>query len=201
MNVAEGIAKEDPKALSGLITLFGRSAQARAMGSWINRGDNFHYNESTAMFSRHFPITRENLTLEDVSMAVLEPVTLSLGRDLIFPWPWEGQRLVKCLANLRPGGMWGSWAQDQDNHCVEWWLPLGIGWVHGGNHSITTGILYGQGHLTPDFCFDISEVYNHVRCDGLFYTRIHDGKKIAAVSDFDFAAIFEIGRLIVCESN
>ncbi len=78
----------------------------------------------------------------------------------------------------------------------ELWLPIRIGWAHGGNHSITAGIVYGTGSVQPEACFDISPVYRHVHCDGLTYSRAHDRTVIAPVADIELAAIFEIGRLM-----
>lgn len=82
------------------------------------------------------------------------------------------------------------------NHCIELWLPLGIGWVHGGNHSLTVGIVEAKGKVKPEITYDVSAIYRHVICDGLEYRRKHDGSLISHVPDLDMAAVFEIGRLI-----
>jgi hypothetical protein len=71
-----------------------------------------------------------------------------------------------------------------------------VGWVHGGNHSITAGIVQAQGKLRPEITYDISRVYRHVTCDGVEYKRKHDGSTVGPVPDLEMAAIFEIGRLM-----
>ena len=87
------------------------------------------------------------------------------------PWPWEKNRLVSSISSIGKGRLWGEWQQDNLNHLVELWLPMGIAWVHGGNHSIATGIIQGHGQIKPEYIYDISEIYNFVYCDGLFYRR------------------------------
>ncbi|ENZ0047743.1 DUF6710 family protein [Escherichia coli] len=39
------------------------------------------------------------------------------------------------------------WKQDKNNHYVDLWLPWRIGFMRRGNHSITAGILAGEGAL------------------------------------------------------
>jgi len=93
------------------------------------------------------------------------------------------------------GGEWGKWHQDP-NHAIELWLPLGIGWVIAGNHSLTVGILYATGTVKPEITYDISEVYDYVNCDGVEYKRLVDNSVISPVPDLEIAAMFEIGRLM-----
>ena len=103
---------------------------------------------------------------------------------------------ICCPASPEEPKNWGSWRQDW-NHDIEYWLPLGIGWVKGGNHSITSGIIQGEGTIIIEEVYDISAVYQHVICDGDTFRRQHDGSKIASVKNVEFAGIFEIGRLML----
>jgi len=126
---------------------------------------------------------------------------LNLSTDLILPWPWKKSRLVNTITKIGEGRVWGEWKQDYANHYVEVWLPMGIAWVNGGNHSIAVGIIQG-GQLIPDHYYEISEVYKHVKCDGKNFIRtrtsfIIDNQILAPVTNIEFAAIFEIGRLLV----
>ena len=126
---------------------------------------------------------------------------LNLSKDLILPWPWKNERLFNTITNIGDGRKWGSWEQDFNNHYVEVWLPMGIAWVHGGNHSIAIGIIHG-GKLEPKYYYDISEVYKHITCDGNYYRRVKTNylvnqNIIEPVRSVEFAALFEIGRLLV----
>ena len=76
------------------------------------------------------------------------------------------------------------------------WLPIGIAWVYGGNHSITVGIVQG-GELEPNYYSDISKVYKYIKCDGESFIDINSGRSLCEVKSPEFAAIFEIGRMMV----
>lgn len=198
MEIARIIAKRDPKALPALIKLIGRSSQARVMNKVLRHDqdvEDCEYEERQALFDPSAPITPDGRSLQDLKRKVPAPRPLKLGIDLVFPWPWEQGRIINSLCELRPGGVGGEWRQDW-NHGVMLWLPLGVGWVFGGNHSITAGIIHAQGEVTPEETYDISRVYKHVICDGVEYRRIHDNARIGLVPDLEMAAIFEIGRLI-----
>lgn len=126
---------------------------------------------------------------------------ISLSKDLILPWPWMRARLINTLKNIGQGRKWGGWNQDDNNHYLTVWLPMGICWVKNGNHSIAVGIIQG-GEVRPNEYYDISNVYNYVRCDGENFMRtytnnIYSNEIIAPVTCVEFAAIFEIGRLLV----
>lgn len=191
------LAKRDPKALPLLLRLVGRPTQARTLTRVLrSREDSDDGCDSdSVLFSSSVPLTRNGRRLNDLKFESRAPRSLDLSFDLVLPWPWSPGRIVNCLSNLRPGGEWGPWRADP-NHCIELWLPLGIGWVHGGNHSLTVGILNAKGKVKPEITYDISKVYSHVTCDGIAYRRKHDGMMIGPVADLEMAAVFEIGRLM-----
>jgi hypothetical protein len=198
MEIAQIIARKDPKALPALIKLIGRTSQARVMNKVLRHdqdAEDCWYEERNALFDTTAPITPDGRSLEDLKRKVPAPRPLKLGVDLVFPWPWHQGRIIDSLCELRPGGAGGEWRQDR-NHAVILWLPLGVGWVCGGNHSITAGIIHAQGEVTPEETYDISRVYKHVVCDGVEYKRVHDGTRIGLVPDLEMAAIFEISRLV-----
>ena len=198
MEIARIIARKDPEALPALIKLIGRSSQAHVMNKVLRHDqddEDCEYEERNALFDPFAPITPDGRSLEDLKRMVPAPRPLKLGVDLVFPCPWHQGRIINSLCELRPGGAGGEWRQDP-NHAVILWLPLGVGWVCGGNHSITAGIIHAQGEVTPEETYDISRVYKHVVCDGVEYKRVHDGKTIGPVPDLELAAIFEIGRLV-----
>lgn len=58
------------------------------------------------------------------------------------------------------------------------------------------GVLSGRGEVVPGETFDLSPLFEHVRCDGSTFRRVHDGSVINRVNEPEWAAIFEIGRLM-----
>lgn len=133
----------------------------------------------------------------DFKKKVPNTKNMNVGKDVILPWPWEKQRLINCFSSIGKGRPWGEWHYDESNHFVELWLPIGIGWVSGGNHSIATGIIQGEGYIKPEETYDISKIYEYVFSDGVYYREKKTNTIINTVNDVRFAAIFEIGRLMV----
>lgn len=136
------------------------------------------------------------LKVHDFKREVKCKKKINLSTDLVLPWPWHKRRLIRNLIDIGEGRKKNKWKQDFNNHFVELWLPMGIAWVNNGNHSITMGIVQG-GELEPKHYYDISEVYKYVYCDGENFIRTEDNKAIAKVTNVEFAAIFEVGRLLV----
>jgi len=147
------------------------------------------------LFNPSTDMTLDGISFEDIQIEIGQRKKISLNRDLVLPWPWKTSRIVNCFAQIGEGRRNGSWRQDF-NHNVELWLPMGIGWVHGGNHSISVGIIQGEGNIIPSSVYDISKVYDYVGCDGINYFRKEDGFVISPVKNAEFAAIFEIGRMM-----
>ncbi len=123
-------------------------------------------------------------------------VRVSLSTDVVLPTPWDRERYVGALATIGEGKVSGPWTSDT-NHAISVWMPWKIAFVTGGNHSIATGILLGEGELLADEVFDMTPIFERVTCDGNEYRSVQTGEPIVKVIDHRRAAVFEIGRLIV----
>lgn len=198
LEIAHEIGDENPQALPDLVRLIGRRVQAMFMSELLFRKKDRvqQLDPEYVWFKPNEPITQDGASLSDLMRVEEKPRTLSLARDLILPWPWSRERIRLSLSYIGGKKDWGPWKQDF-NRDIRYWLPLGIGWVKGGNHSITSGIVQGEGTITVDEVYDISAVYEHVTCDGDTFSRRHDGSTIAQVENVEFAGIFEIGRLML----
>ncbi len=128
-----------------------------------------------------------------------EPFRVRLGKDLVLPTCWNRSRFEGALASIgsQKTTAWTdrTWRADS-NHNVLIWLPWGIAFVLGGNHSISAGILAGEGEVEATEVYDLGQVIDQVRCDGKVYVRIDNGEVIARVTDVRRAAVFEIGRIM-----
>jgi len=117
---------------------------------------------------------------------------LSLATDIILPWPWNLNSYINTLSII--GTEKGKpWKQD-NNHRVTVWLPWKICFVETGNHSITSGILAGEGTIIPEHVYDMSYLFSMVRTDGVYWYI--DDKKNELVRSYRHAAFFEIGRFL-----
>lgn len=119
---------------------------------------------------------------------------LSLASDMVLPWPWNLPRYIDSVSYIGiHKGM--PWKQDNLNHYIDLWLPWRIGFVHSGNHSITAGILAGEGTVIPEHVYDMSYLFALIRTDGIHW--FVNGQKAESVKSWRSAAVFEIGRLLV----
>lgn len=150
---------------------------------------------SDLFWDRIIAIGRDGETLTDCITWETEPGDeVDLARDLVIANPWNRQRLAACLANIAVPG--NPWRYDPQNHRIEMWEPMGVCFVHGGNHSIAVGIIKGVGLLPAHTLVDMRPLYNLVRCEGDRYVRVRDGTEVAPVGHAAFGAIYEIGRLL-----
>lgn len=115
---------------------------------------------------------------------------IKLGYDPLIAWPWNCDRLIKSIGTIK-----GEWLQD-DNHKTSLWLPYGVTFVNGGNHSITTGYLQNKGSIEINDVYHLKEIHHHIYTDGVYYFRKEDDSIYAKVNNFNLATIFAIGDLI-----
>jgi len=200
--LAKKMHSEDPESLHLLIAALGRIVQSQAIVEPILHDgdvDSRWMEEQTLLFDDTFPLDSAGHHLYDIVRKIKRTRRLRLGRDIVLPWPWRADRLQGAMIGLGSTGNWGPWKAEL-NHQVELWEPIRVGWVHGGNHSIAVGILLGRGTIAPQTTYDIAPLYQHVSCDGEVFRRKNDGAIISEVASVEFAAIFEIGRLLTAPS-
>lgn len=155
-----------------------------------------HLCPETVLFSKENLLSATGKTFNDFKVPVKTTREIHLGRDLVLPWPWHRMRLINSISRIGKGRVWGTWEQDFNNHEIELWLPMGIAWVDSGNHSIATGIIQCSGKVKPDYVYDISTIYDYVHCNGKDFISAQNNEIIAPVKNVEFAALFEIGRLM-----
>jgi hypothetical protein len=137
---------------------------------------------------------------------MLEPIQdvqggkeIRLNRDLVLPWPWHPLRFEDALTEIGKYNKRGAWRQDP-NHDIYMLQPVGVCFVDSGNHSITAGIVKGEGSITDYRIVDMKVLYSLMYSDGINYYRTADNSIIQDVQNIEFAVIFEIGRKL-CELN
>lgn len=195
MEFASDLADTNPGALPDLVRMYLRPLQAEMLIDAATKGKNCDvpsiddrdfFWEGQYRFFGQLRRTRRHL----------KKIEIRLNRDVVLPWPWERDRLIRTVASIGGGRPWGKWKQDEINHLVHVWLPWGIPFVGGGNHSIAAGVIAGEGKVVPTEVHDMSAIFKVVVCDGMDYIDKRDGSRIAPVNDPRIAAIFEIGRMM-----
>lgn len=199
LSIAGDIAKQNPDALRDFVRLLGRKLQSDYMCravSWLDEHEVPTLEPKLVWFDEFSPLNSDGHRVYDLKKKTGATRTLNLASDIILPWPWNLSRVASNISSIGSGRPRGRWKQDAVNHKVEYWLPFGIGWVHGGNHSIMTGIVQGEGRLTTDCVYDLSPLFPHVCFDGKAFIRLNDGSVLQEATEFEFAAIFEVGRIM-----
>jgi hypothetical protein len=194
MQIAAEIAKVDSSGLFRLTKALLGPLQAEHLLAVAERGP---HNAPPVIDGYSFFFDIGNVI--EVSRCWVQPtpyMEVRLASDVILPTTWRRSSYVSALATIGEGRPQGAWAQDS-NHGVSVWLPWRIAFVTGGNHSITAGILGGEGIVTATEVIDVSSIFDLVECDGKEYKRKETGEIVAEVSDYRRAAVFEIGRLIL----
>ncbi|MGE6489184.1 DUF6710 family protein [Paenisporosarcina sp. NPDC076898] len=197
--IENGIHVKNEHPLIDVVRLIGKQLQSLYLSNLlyeIDESDLPNLFPKEVLFDPITRISNDGTKFTDVMREVKIDRAISLNRDLVLPWSWKKSRLVTSIALIGEGRKMGQWCQDFNNHYVELWLPMGVAFVHGGNHSISTGIIQGKGEVIPRSVYDISDVYDYVYCDGFNYYRSEDGSVLSKVTNAEFAAIFEIGRMM-----
>lgn len=200
MDFASEVEEKNPKALIDLVRVLLKPLQFDYLVSCIE-SENHHSKKSMKSFDFFMP----NSSI-DLQFAPNYPILdsnlflIDLKKDSIFPGPWERNRYINCLSYIGSskecGDFGGKWQQDFSNHHSHILLPWGIVFVEGGNHSIASGIICGEGTLVPNNVYDMSSLLSKMKCDGRYYISTETNQIIASVDDIRIAAVFEIGRLL-----
>jgi len=116
---------------------------------------------------------------------------------LIFTFPWNLRgRLIPAFLNI--GNNVGEpWEHDFLNHKLLHLYPLNISYITNGNHSTVINIINNECEMYLDEQLDLTPIYKDIYTNGMHFKNKNDDSIIDTCSSVEFAAIFEIGRLII----
>jgi len=200
MELARTTAAIDPIGLETLARIMASPIQARSLTSAVwsepHKTQKAEYFESL-FFDWSTPLNE----IGQIAYDLVRPHTskkyrLRLGVDPLIPTPWHRECLAHAMATIGFGKVQGAWREDL-NHSVSLLLPMGIGLVGGGNHSIATGLANGEGSVTSTNVVDISVLFPLVRYDGVAFFRTDNGQELSRPRYEESGVLFEIGRLMV----
>lgn len=120
---------------------------------------------------------------------------VDLREDIVISSPWMRQRFVNAMSTIGRECPKGTWRKDK-NHYVTLLLPFRIAWFENGNHSSITGVLKQEGVAEADVVYDVTKLYNKIHTDGVFFYETSTGRRLSEVYYIEFAAAYELGRLI-----
>lgn len=138
---------------------------------------------------KHLIVLEDNKNLE-------EQVNLKLGFDIVLPTAWSPNSIYSNLGVIgTEERKLGQFRQDT-NHSVEVMMPMRIGFVSGGNHSISQGVVTSNGVITPSTIIDVSKCLEVISFDGLNWI---DNKKEVVIGKpryKEFGWVWEISKLL-----
>lgn len=192
MDMANSIAKKSPLGLRELVRALLLPLQAEHMVAAVER-----VQQDAPAEIRYWDFFFRIENPSDYYLRNKPREVLALGRDVLLPTVWKHSSYFNALASIGTGKSLGPWCQDEDNHTIHLLLPWRIGFVSGGNHSITAGILMSEGEVVATEVFDMTPLLQRVRCDGKTYREISTDRVLGVVTDPRRAAVFEIGRMML----
>lgn len=205
MDMAHRISDKRRESLLSLIHGLARpliSTRLIAPTMYDERTAPGHFPDDNGLFKQLWfdplsPLTADRRNSFDLRVCVRTQSRISFAAEPVVSMTWKTEAFERAL--VKHGAESDeAWRADR-NHLVHLWLPFRIAVVAGGNHSIAAGILTGRGEVMSrdTFCFDA--LFDHVACDGRQFIRVHDGHVLAPVAYPEWAAIFEIGRLLAAK--
>lgn len=197
MEFAKTLAQSNPSALVDLCRILLRPLQSELMLTAIQSALHEAREEvlSAKFFMPYGPAGIQSAF--DYPRLDERNFLVHLNRDPVLPCPWHRDRYVGTLTHIGLERSGNAWKEDARNHSITVWLPWGIAFVTGGNHSIATGIVGGEGCVHPREVYDMSNLLNLVSCDGKHFRSKQDGRLLDSARDYKIAALFEVGRLML----
>ena len=196
MGFAQALANKNPVALIDLVRILLRPLQSELLLTAIENEMHGARHEIEG-YNFFMPCGPSDIQMPfDYPRLDSKKFLIQLNRDPVLPCPWNRDRYVGTLANIGHGKHCGNWEQNTQNHSITLWMPWGVAFVNGGNHSIAAGILGGEGVLAPSEVYDMGGLLDLVYCDGKHYRFKQDGQVLDSVCDYKIAALFEVGRLM-----
>ena len=114
---------------------------------------------------------------------------LNLGNDCVFVNPWRPSSLNCMLGTIGHGN--NPFKQREDNHDVSLLMPMRIGYVWRGNHSIMQGMLTGSGKIIPCEVINCSQYFDRYSFDGTHWVDHESDQKVEA-RYIEFGWVWEI---------
>lgn len=115
--------------------------------------------------------------------------------ESVITYPWHPTRILSNLGTIGKGLIEGTFSPSL-NHSANYFWPLMLTQVTGGNHSIAQGIIRGEGEIMLHDWYDLTPLIEMIRCNGEHWIDIKTNKKIAPVKYIELGFSWEVGRIL-----
>lgn len=141
--------------------------------------------------------SKNDKSFYEISLKNSSEKYIDFSKDTVISSPWKGYSLTSCFNNIGENRPYGTWKEFPLNHNIDFYYPINIGIATNGFHSITVGIIQNQGIAKAKNYFDITPFYDLIYTDGVHYYKKDDNSILEDVYCVEFAAIYEIGRMLL----
>lgn len=151
----------------------------------------------------HLDLVYEIITKEERSSNIefRKQHILNLATDIVLPTSWNSCSIVDMLGTIGNVNRYLGSFEQSSNHRVTLILPLKIGFVTGGNHSIIQGIINGDGEIIPDQVIDLEQLFDIISFNGENWVDLPTGTSCERPRYQEFGWVWEIARLMPKQST
>ncbi len=113
----------------------------------------------------------------------------------VLTFPWHPNRIINNLGVIGENRINGRFTSSS-NHSANYYWPLMLIKVTGGNHSIAQGILMGEGEIALEDWYNLTPLLKKYRCNGPLWIN-NDTNKIVMHCDCpELGMAWEVSRLL-----
>lgn len=117
---------------------------------------------------------------------------------------WNNERVIDNIIDIGICNDNPFIGIDNSNVSVFLIEPIGLIVTTNGNHSINSAIIHNEGQVQIDKCYDLSDLFDKYRFDGIDFLDMEANRKINLnflVNDskplfYELGLIFEMGRIL-----
>lgn len=130
---------------------------------------------------------------------IKHPIILS--KDIILPTNWQPRSMICLLGKIGADNRHCGDFRQNSNHATTLLLPMKITFVSCGNHSISQGIITGNGSIIPDNVIKLNKLFEKLSFDGENWIFMETGEPMEPPRYPEFGWIWEIARYITDEQQ
>ncbi|MGR3960519.1 DUF6710 family protein [Vibrio lentus] len=116
--------------------------------------------------------------------------------EAVITFPWHPDRIINNLGTIGEGMNKGKFTPS-NNHSVNYYWPIMLAKVTGGNHSIAQGIIRGEGRVQIESYYDLTSLVNRYKCDGRNWIDLSENRVVTYCDCIELGMAWEVSRFIM----
>lgn len=116
--------------------------------------------------------------------------------EAVITFPWHPDRILNNLGTIGEGMSKGKFSAS-NNHSVNFYWPIMLAEVTGGNHSIAQGIIRGEGEVQVESFYDLTPLVNRYKCDGKNWIDLSENRVVTCCACIELGMAWEVSRFLM----